>query len=233
MLIVYVVHALSHHAGPAPNLGGDKPSCGENRVGSIGDAAIFSFFGNKIITTGEGGMITTDNIELFERASALRDQAMSADRRYWHFDVGFNYRMTNVQAALGVAQLGKIDRILLRKKEIYELYLKELEGLDGIQLNRTSTWAENVYWMVCLENKSFDEDERDRFMNALRLKGIDSRPYFYPLSLMPPYRSTGLVTPRAMEIYQKGVNLPSYPALTNSDVRYIANQIRDVLGEAG
>ena len=127
-------------------------------------------------------MITTDDEALYTRAIYLRDHAMSPTKRYWHTEVGFNYRMTNLQAALGLAQLERIDEILAKKQEAFEWYEAGLAGIDGISLNRTAPWAKNVYWMVTLEIAGIDEAQRDIFMKKLREFDVDSRPYFYPLS---------------------------------------------------
>ena len=193
------------------------------KVGSLGHCGVFSFYGNKIITTGEGGMITTDDKGLFERLRLLRDHAMSSEKRYWHESVGFNYRMTNLQAALGVAQLERIGEIVERKREIFNTYKERLSQNPKIKLNHEATWAKNVYWMVCLEIEGFNESKRDAFMKELKSKGIDSRPFFYPISDMPMYEKAQ--TPVTHRVYQRGINLPSYFDMSNASIEYVCDTI--------
>jgi perosamine synthetase len=197
------------------------------KVGSLGDAGVFSFYGNKIITSGEGGMITTDDEALYKKMRYLRDHAMSKEKRYWHTEVGFNYRMTNLQAALGVAQFERIDELLDKKKKIFEWYQDGLKDVEGIRLNHQASWAKNVYWMVCLELDKCNETQRDEFIKKLKAKNIDSRPYFYPVSDMPVYESVD--TPITHEVYQRGLNLPSYFDITHDQVEYICNELKRLL----
>ncbi len=165
------------------------------RVGSFGQAGVFSFYGNKIITTGEGGMLTTNDAAFYTRARFLRDQAMSQEKRYWHPEIGYNYRMTNMQAALGLAQMEIIDEMLQRRAEILRMYQAVIKTSNSVRLNYTASWAKSAYWMICLEVDQFDDASRDIFMQRLRDRGIDSRPYFYPMTAMPMYkRSTPPVT---------------------------------------
>jgi len=197
------------------------------KVGSLSNAGVFSFYGNKIITSGEGGMITTDDEELCKKMRYLRDHAMSKEKRYWHTEVGFNYRMTNLQAALGVAQFERIDELLAKKKEIFEWYQEGLKDVKGIRLNHQASWAKNVYWMVCLELDGYIENQRDEFIQKLKAKNIDSRPYFYPVSDMPVYQETD--TPVTHKVSQRGLNLPSYFDITKGQVNYICEQLRGMI----
>ena len=197
------------------------------RVGSLGRCGVFSFYGNKIITSGEGGMITTDDEALYLKAKRLRDHAMSPAKRYWHEEIGYNYRMTNMQAALGVAQLERIDELMANRRELMRWYEEDLGHLEGLRLNRNAAWARNVYWMVCLEVDGLTEQPREQLMAALRERGVDSRPYFYPVSDMPMY--PGADTPVTHRVSQSGINLPSYVGLTRQDVRHICAQVEAVL----
>ncbi|MEO0225045.1 MAG: DegT/DnrJ/EryC1/StrS family aminotransferase [candidate division WOR-3 bacterium] len=197
------------------------------KVGSLGHVGTFSFYGNKIITTGEGGMITTNDANLYERMRHLRDHAMSKEKRYWHTEVGFNYRMTNIQAALGLAQLERVDEIIAKKRLIFKWYKEGLKDIEGIKLNYEAPWAKNVYWMVCLEVEGYTEKQRDELMKRLKEKNIDTRPYFYPLSDMPMFEKAD--TPIAHKVYQRGLNLPSYFDITREDVQYICEVIRGFL----
>lgn len=195
-------------------------------VGGWGKCATFSFYGNKNITTGEGGMITTNDADLNLRCRYLRDHAMSKDKRYWHTEVGFNYRMTNVQAAIGCAQLKRTPDLMRKRQELFDWYQHELAGIQGLRLNRTANWATNSYWLICLEYDHWSsEAERDNFMAKLRIDGIDSRPYFYPLTHMP-YLTNGGSTPVTEHVYFKGINLPTFFELTREQVSYICASIR-------
>jgi len=196
------------------------------KVGSIGHCGIFSFYGNKIITTGEGGMITTNDEKLYEKAKYLRDHAMNKEKRYWHTEIGYNYRMTNIQAALGLAQLERIEEIIQKKRQIFEWYKEGLSDLEGISLNPEKEYAKNVFWMVCFVNEKFDEEKRDKFMKKLREKGIDTRPFFFPCSMMPMYKHDQFINPISYEIYKKGVNLPSSYNLRREEISFICKEIK-------
>jgi len=199
------------------------------KVGSLGTCGIFSFYGNKIITTGEGGMITTNDEKLYEKAKHLRDHAMSKDKRYWHTEIGYNYRMTNIQAALGLAQLERIDEMISKKRQIFNWYNEGLSDIEGIRLNTEAEWAKNVFWMVCLV---LDKDcgvGRDELMLKLKEKGIDTRPFFYPISQMPMYNHNNFKNPVSYSIAYKGINLPSGVSLKKEDVEWITQKIKIVL----
>jgi perosamine synthetase len=199
------------------------------RVGGLGKCGVFSFYGNKVITTGEGGMLTTNDRAFYLRAKRLRDHAMSAEKRYFHEERGFNYRITNLQAALGVAQLERIDEFLDRRAEIMDWYTSEIPTTGQIRLNRVKNWAKSAFWMVCLEVDAFDEARRDAFMHRLKARGIDSRPYFCTMSSMPMYQQAPL--PIANGKARIGLNLPSYYELTKSDVRRIGSEVNEILRE--
>jgi perosamine synthetase len=199
------------------------------KVGSFGLCGVFSFFGNKIITTGEGGMITTDNEAFYKNARIFRDHGMSHHKRYWYNEIGFNYRMTNIQAALGLAQLEKIDIFIQRRREILKRYKENFQHMAGIRFNHEDKWAKSVCWMVCLEVDSFDEKTRELFMATLKEKGVDSRPYFYPISDMPMYKRAN--TPNAHSIYDKGIHLPSYYRLMDHEIDLICKHVKETLLE--
>lgn len=200
------------------------------RVGGLGTLGVFSFYGNKLITTGEGGMLVTSDRGLAERARYLRDHAMSKDRRYWHSEVGYNYRMTNVQAAMGLAQLERIDSFLGHKREILNWYRADLGG--AITLNPGLPWARSSYWLSCALLP--DAAIRDAVMIALRERGVDTRPFFFPLHALPPYvdaprygaASTACLV--AEDIGARGINLPS-SKLSRDDVSHISATLLDVL----
>lgn len=197
------------------------------RAGSLGLCGVFSFYGNKVITSGEGGMITTDDESLFRTARRLRDHAMSPTRRYWHEEIGYNYRMTNLQAALGLAQLERIEGFLARRRQIMQWYRDRLEADRRLQLNRDAAWAKNPYWMICVEVEGLDEASRQLLMQGLKERGVDSRPYFYPISDMPVFH--GAATPLAHHHSYRGLNLPSYVDLTEEDVHLVCGAFRAAL----
>lgn len=198
-------------------------------VGGWGNCATFSFYGNKNITTGEGGMITTNDKELNLRCRYLRDHAMSKEKRYWHTEVGYNYRMTNIQAAIGCAQMNRIHELMNKRQQLYGWYQAALENIPGVQLNRTAPWATNSYWLICMEYEHWkSEKNRDDFMLRLKASGVDSRPYFYPMTQMPYLKSTG-VTPVTDEMYVKGINLPTFFDLTEEQVHFIGTTIRNTI----
>ena len=196
---------------------------GEKKVGTFGKCGVFSFYGNKIITSGEGGMLITDDEKLYIRSKILRDHAMSSTKRYWHTEIGFNYRLTNIQAALATAQLEKIEKILKKRKTIFEKYSKRLKRNLRLKLNYTLPGYKNVFWMIRLEIEGYDEEKRNKLMDNLKQKGIDSRPYFYPVSDMPMYECAD--TPVTHSLYSRGINLPSYQRLTDEEIEYVCNTI--------
>ena len=201
-------------------------ACYQNkRVGSLGKMGVFSFYGNKIITTGEGGMITTDDDALAERARFLRDHAMSPNKRYWHTEIGFNYRMTNIQAAMGVAQMEKIEEYVERKRQIANLYNQALQGIAGVSLPPEAAWATSVYWMYSILVDAPYPLCRDELMKTLRAHNIDSRPFFYPVHTQPPYHTSDSL-PVAERLSRRGINLPSAVTLTDVDIARIAAVIR-------
>lgn len=198
------------------------------RVGSWGHCATFSFYGNKNLTTGEGGMITTDDEDLYHKCKYLRDHAMSKEKRYWHTEPGFNFRMTNLQAAIGCAQLERSGEIMAKRKQIFNWYQEYLGDIPGVSLNRTAPWASNAYWLICLENQAWDVESRDQFMIDLKKRGVDSRPFFYPMSDMP-YFHDQVDTPQAHQVYHKGINLPTYFDLKEDQVSFVCSIIKNLI----
>ena len=199
----------------------------QRRVGGIGHCGVFSFFGNKIITTGEGGMLTTNDPEIDRKARILRSHGMDPSRKYWHKERGFNYRMTNIQAALGVAQLEQIDKFIERREQLLQWYRQSIKTSDEIRLNYQANWAKCAHWMVCLEIDWLDEAKRARLMSGLHKRGIDSRPYFYPVSAMGIYPADP--TPVATRKASIGINLPTYYELAREDVEKIAGAVAEEL----
>jgi perosamine synthetase len=192
------------------------------RVGGLGTAGCFSFYGNKIITTGEGGMVVTNDGQLAERLRFLRDHAMSRTRKYWHTEVGFNYRLTNLQAAVGVAQLEEIEDILRRKAWQAQTYRALLEAVD-VTLPPNESWATNVYWMFSVLTRP---GRRDETMGALAAAGVDTRPFFPPVHLMPMYGGKRGDFPVAEDLSERGLNLPSGVNLTRHEIEFTADALR-------
>jgi perosamine synthetase len=200
-----------------------------NKVGCFGDCATFSFFGNKIVTTGEGGMITTNNDELADSLRLHRGQGMDPNHRYWFNVVGFNYRMTNIQAAIGVAQMENIDVVIANREQLARWYDKALAPLsDKIVLPTQATWAKHAYWMYTIFLRDVGEQERDAVMRMLDNEGIETRPVFYPMHIMPPYKEENAY-PVADLWAQRGINLPTHLMLTEDDVQRIADNLSAAL----
>jgi perosamine synthetase len=191
-------------------------------VGTFGDIAAYSFFGNKTITTGEGGMVVSNSEELIERAKTIKNQGIS-DILYWHDVVGYNYRMTNICAAIGVAQLERIDEIMAGKISIASQYGKSFEN-TCIEFQGEADHTLNSYWMcsILIPHAGARNDLRA----YLSQSGIETRPLFYPVHSMPMYsKFANGDYPVASDISSRGINLPSYPDLRNADVQFIASQI--------
>lgn len=201
-----------------------------NRVGSLGDAGCFSFFGNKIITTGEGGMVVTNSKKFAEKMKTLRDHGYSKRRRYYYPWLGFNYRMTNIQAAIGLAQLKKIDNIIAKKKWIAETYEKYLEPIvQMIELSPHESWANSVFWMYSILVPPTSKISRDSLMLKLKEVGIDSRPFFFPIHKYKRFDCRENFK-NAEYLASTGINLPSSPSLDESQIQFICDNIIRILG---
>ena len=201
-------------------------------VGSLSDIAIFSFYGNKIITTGEGGMVVTSGRKLAEKCRILRDHGMSPQRRYWHPVLGYNYRMTNLQAAVGVGQMEKIGGIVAAKRRIAADYLNALARIPGVAIPAEPAGTKSVYWLmsVTIDPAIFGLG-RDELMSILKDHGIDTRPVFPVLHRQPIY-DTGLSLPIAEKISAHGLSLPSDPSLTTSEIQRVAEVLLRIHHEA-
>ena len=192
------------------------------KVGSIGTIGSFSFFGNKIITTGEGGMLVTGDDELAERARRLRGQGVSPTRTYCHEIVGFNYRMTNIAAAIGCAQLERVEETLAAKRAIAGWYRAGLEGIEGVIVQTEAPWATSVYWMNSI---LVDPGLRDPLRTELAVQGIETRPFFYPAHTLPMY-SSEVRFPVAERLGASGINLPSFAELQEEQVAAVCAAVR-------
>ena len=201
-------------------------------AGAIGDAGCFSFYGNKIITTGEGGMVVTNDDRLAERARKLKDLAHDPRRRFLHTDLGFNYRMTNLQAAVGLAQLEEIDRFIGIKQKMANLYGERLAGVKGLRLPREKPWARCVYWMYAVLVEEEFGLSRDGLMERLKERGVDTRTFFIPVHRQPLFLDSeelrGRSFPVSDDLSAKGLYLPSGLALTPEQISTVCTELREI-----
>jgi len=197
----------------------------DKHVGNFSDIATFSFYGNKTITTGEGGMVATNNASLADKIYKLKTQGLSSDREYWFEVIGYNYRMTNICAAIGYAQLENINKILKKKRFIFEYYFEKLSKNNLTFQSEIYEEDQSSYWMVCfLTRKKYD---RDNLRQYLAEKHIETRPIFNPIHLMPMYDNPKLRFRNSEEISKRGINLPSFPSLSVNQLDYICEIIID------
>lgn len=205
------------------------------RCGGFGEVSCFSFYANKLVTTGEGGMVLTDDDRLAQRLRSLRNLCFRPDRRFYHEELGFNFRLTNIQAALGVAQLERIDKIVRRKREIAAVYSAGLAGIRGLLLPPEEPWARSVFWMYGVV---LDEARRlDAAALAERLleRGVETRPFFLGMHEQPALQRLGLFRderhPVAERLARQGLYLPSGLALTDEQVETVCAAVREALDE--
>jgi perosamine synthetase len=206
------------------------------KAGSFGRAGVYSFHGSKTLTTGEGGMIVTDDTKLFERAQFLRDHGrVPGDKMFFNHEVAYKYKMSSMQAALGLAQLERVEELLDQKRRIFSWYEKELSGVAGLQLNSGSPDARNVYWMVTAVLDPAYGLKKDELMRMMDERDIDCRPFFFPLSSIPAYSDTeeaGRARARnsvAYRITPYGINLPSGLNLTEEKIAYVCDALKAAL----
>jgi perosamine synthetase len=197
------------------------------RAGSMGTVGTFSFFGNKIVTTGEGGMVTLNDPELGERIRLLRNQGSTSTGTYWHTAVGFNYRLTNLQAAVGVAQMERIAEFLDRRAAVAGWYDEELAGIDDVVQRPTTPPGDNrACWTYPISLRSPIGVRRREVMLRLLQDGIETRPVFYPIYSMPPYRERQVRCPIAEDLGARGICLPIHPRLSREQVAFIGARLR-------
>ncbi|WP_027419906.1 aminotransferase class I/II-fold pyridoxal phosphate-dependent enzyme [Crocinitomix catalasitica] len=183
------------------------------KVGSFGDISTFSFFANKIITTGEGGMCVTNSKELSDKMCVLRDHGMSKTRKYWHTAVGYNYRMTNLQAAIGVAQLERIDEILTYRRQIENDYRSFLSTFPFIKFQKNIEDRHRVTWLV---SAILETNKRDELIIRLKDENIDARPFFFPLGEMDIYKEFLFSNQNSQKLSIQGINFPTSEKLSSS-----------------
>ena len=199
------------------------------KCGSFGDLAAFSFYANKIVSTGEGGMVVTNDDGLAERIRSYRNLCFHPHKRFVHDDLGYNLRMTNMQAAIGVAQMERIDELVERKIWQGTEYRKKLNGIDGITLQAVKSWAKPVYWVNGIVINDDDHSDAVQFANHLQAKGIQTRPFFWPMHEQPVLRKMGLFKdesyPTAERLARRGLYLPSGMALTEEQIDTVCARV--------
>jgi perosamine synthetase len=204
---------------------------GNRVVGSMAEVGTFSFYGNKIITCGEGGMVVTGNGELARTVRQLRGQGQDFERRYWFPLIGYNYRMTNISAAIGLGQLEQIDWHVARRRENAQWYRDRLGQHPALTLSPELPCARSAFWMNCAVLGEAARVERHEVMQRMAHAGIETRPFFYPVHWLPPYQSLGDSErfPIAERLSSQGMNLPSGATLTEDDVDYVCRTLVEII----
>lgn len=206
------------------------------KAGSLGDLGVFSFHGSKTLTTGEGGMLVTNRPEIYERVLFLRDHGRRpGDKMFWNTEVAYKYKMSSMQAALGLAQMERIEELVDRKRRIFSWYQQKLAGVQGVTLNYEAPGTKNTYWMVTAVLAEEVGLEKERIIELMKNDGIDCRPFFYPLSSLPAYQdllSAQQARRRNHVSYHLspyGVNLPSGMNMTTKQARYVSQTLHGIL----
>ena len=219
-------HKLKVMEDAAPALGAEVNG---KKVGGLSDVAAFSFQGAKIMTTGEGGMLVTNDEAIFERAKFLGDHGRDPHVAFKIAEIGYKYKLSNIQAALGLAQLERIEELVGKKRQIYHWYEERLRSLPHLQLNAERPWARNICWMTSIVLDENAGVSRDEVMALLKDRHIDSRPFFPPVSSFPMFISAAKRNPVAYRVSANGINLPSGHNLTEADVDYVCASLTTVL----
>lgn len=221
-------HGLKVLEDAAPALGAEIEG---RKVGSFGDVACFSFQGAKIMTCGEGGMLVTNDESLYERAKFLNDHGRDPHHPFMISEFGYKYKMSNLQAALGLAQLERLEEMIAKRRLIFQWYRRRLHGVADLALNVERYWARNIYWMTSIVLGKRFAVSRDEVMAGLRERQIDSRPFFPALSSFPMFASRQTTNPTAHRLSARGINLPSGHNLTEADIDRVCSCLLEVLGE--
>lgn len=212
----------------------DDPQGTWRPCGSFGAVSTFSFYANKAVTTGEGGMLLTDDEDLAERARLLRNLAFTAERRFLHREAGFNFRLTNLQAALGVAQLERFEEIVVKKRAVASRYLELFKDEDRLALPVEKEWAKSIYWMFGLVLRDTVPFEADELSRRLMRRGVETRPFFLGMHEQPLFHDRPASTDRfpvAERLARRGLYLPSGLALQEEQIEYVAQAVRDSLDD--
>ncbi len=207
------------------------------KCGGFGDLSIFSFYANKLITTGEGGMVLTDSDELAARARSLRNLCFQSSRRFLHDSLGYNFRLTNMQAALGASQVDRIDSIVDGKRRIAHAYTERLSGLEGIALPVEETWAKNVYWVYGIVLDGRTGLTAEQMARHLADAGVETRPFFLGMHEQPVFRKLGLFAderyPVAERLARQGLYLPNGLTLQEWEIDKVCEAVRSALTAGG
>ena len=200
----------------------------------MGHVAAFSFYANKIVTTGEGGMVVTNDPTIAERARSYRNLCFKQERRFYHTEIGYNFRMTNLQAAVGLAQLERIDEFVHKKRRLGEYYRKKLAEIAGVRFQKERGWARSVYWMYCIEIDPGLGLSAETLQQRLKKKGIGTRPFFLGLHAQPVLQKMDIGVdpkgfPKADHAYRYGCYLPSGLTLTEEQVDIVCSALVEAL----
>jgi perosamine synthetase len=203
------------------------------RIGSFGTSSCFSFYANKLLTTGEGGMLVLDDDQLTERARRLRNLGFQPGRRFLHAELGFNFRLTNMQAALGLSQVGRMDEIVARKRRMGQAYTQRLSEVAGLELQVQQPWARSVYWMFGLVLSDDTGLNAEQFASRLKVRGVETRPFFLGMHEQPVLREMGMFDgeayPVAERIARQGLYLPSGLGLDDGQIDQVCRAVREAL----
>jgi perosamine synthetase len=203
------------------------------RAGGFGTSSCFSFYANKLVTTGEGGMLLVDDDALAARARRLRNLGFQPSRRFLHAEIGFNFRLTNLQAALGLAQIDRMDDIVARKRRMGQAYSERLSEVAGLELQVQQSWARGVYWMYGLVLREETGIDAEEFARRLESRGVETRPFFLGMHEQPVLRERGLFMderyPVAERIARRGLYLPSSLGIEEAHIDRICQAVRESL----
>jgi len=198
------------------------------KAGSFGDVSCFSFHGSKTITTGEGGILLSDNKKIIEKAKYYSDHCKDSKKVFWNLEIGYKYKMSNFQAACGIAQLERIKELIKKKRRIFKWYQKRLSQVSGIKLNAEPKMTKNTYWMVTVVFDKKYNINKEKLMREFSEYGIQIRPFFYPLSLLPAINCKAN-TPISFDISSRGINLPCGQNITKKQVDYVCENLIKIL----
>ena len=225
-------HRIAVIEDAAQALGGEYKG---GKAGAFGDTGVFSFHGTKTVTTGEGGMLATDREDIYKRVLFLRDHGRQpGEKMFWNTEVAYKYRMSGLQAALGLAQLERIEELLARKRQIFSWYEEELAGVPGMTLNYEAQGTRSTFWMVTVILAEELGLEKEPVMRLMRERNIECRPFFYPLSSLPAYEKLDQAEQArtrnhvSYQISPYGINLPSALNLTREKVRYVCDALKGI-----
>ncbi len=198
-------------------------------AGSFGDVSAVSFTGTKTMVTGEGGMLLTNDAALYRRAAHLNDHCQDPEKRFWNEGLGYKYKMSNIEAACGLAQLERLGELIAKKRQIFSWYNDRLGAVPQLQLNSERAGTTNAYWMTTVIVDRGCGMEKAELMSRLAERGIQTRPFFYPLSELPPLKSDA-DTPVSTGLSPRAINLPSAHDLTEDDMDYVCSALLNILG---